>query len=43
MHLTENGIEPDIHVDLDPEAALDGIDTMLEKAIEVAKENAVNS
>ena len=43
MHLTENGIEPDIHVDLDPEAALDGIDTMLEKAIEVAKENVANS
>lgn len=33
MQLTENGLEPDIHVDLDPEAALRGIDTMLEAAI----------
>jgi len=37
MRSTENGIEPDIHVDLDPKAALDGIDTMLDKAIEIAQ------
>ncbi len=36
MRSTETGIEPDIHIDLDPEAALDGIDTMLDKALEAA-------
>lgn len=34
MRLTENGVEPDIHVDLDPEAALQGRDTMLDRAIQ---------
>ena len=34
MKLTENGIEPDIYVNLDPEAALNGHDTMLDTAIE---------
>lgn len=34
MHLTEDGLDPDIHVDLDPIAALDGHDTMLDAAIE---------
>ena len=35
MQLTENGLDPDIHVDLDVEAALNGRDTMLDKAIEL--------
>lgn len=34
MHLTEDGIDPDIHVDLDPVKALEGHDTMLDAAIE---------
>lgn len=34
MQLTENGLDPDIHVDLDPKAALDGHDTMLDTAID---------
>lgn len=34
MMLTEAGLEPDIHVDLDPQAALNGHDTMLDAAIE---------
>ena len=34
MRLTEHGVEPDIHVDLDPEAALEGHDTILDRAIE---------
>lgn len=34
MVTTEFGIEPDIKVDLDPELALKGIDTMLEAAID---------
>ncbi len=38
MHLTEEGIDPDIHIDLDPEQALKGIDTMLDKAIEYLEE-----
>lgn len=33
MQVTEFGIAPDIHVDLDPLKALDGIDTMLDAAI----------
>lgn len=33
MQSTENGCPPDIHVDLDPELALQGIDTMLETAL----------
>ena len=33
MRLTEDGLEPDIHVDLDPQAALNGHDTMLDAAI----------
>lgn len=37
MQLTEFGVEPDIRVDLDPEAALRGTDTMLEAAIEVLR------
>lgn len=36
MQCTEQGIAPDVHVDLDPELALQGIDTMLEKALEIA-------
>lgn len=40
MRCTEDGIDPEIHIDLDPEKALDGIDTMLEKAIDVALERA---
>lgn len=39
MHLTEFGVEPDIHVDLDPEKARHGIDTMLDTAIEVIRKN----
>ncbi len=35
MRLTEHGIEPDVHVDLDPQAALQGHDTMLDKAVEI--------
>lgn len=35
---TEFGIEPDYKVDLDPEAALRGVDTMLEKALSVIGE-----
>ncbi|MDE6301816.1 MAG: S41 family peptidase [Muribaculaceae bacterium] len=34
MLVTEFGIAPDIHVDLDPEKALDGIDTMLDAAVD---------
>ena len=34
MHLTEDGLEPDIHVDLNPEAAMQGRDTMLDTAID---------
>ncbi len=37
MQATETGIEPDVHVDLDLEASLKGIDTMLDKAIEIAE------
>jgi len=37
MQVTEHGIAPDVHIDLDPEAALSGIDTMLDKAIEIAE------
>lgn len=37
MRTTEDGIDPDIHVNLDPQAALRGIDTMLDKALEVAR------
>lgn len=37
MELTENGLEPDIHVDLDPQAALSGRDTMLDAAISLLK------
>ncbi len=33
MHLTEFGVAPDIHVDMDPEQAARGIDTILESAI----------
>ncbi len=35
MQLTEDGIDPDIHINLDEQQALQGIDTMLEKAIAV--------
>ena len=38
MELCENGVEPDIYIDLDPELAKQGIDTMLEKAIDVIVE-----
>lgn len=34
MQLTDHGVEPDIRVDLDPQAALQGHDTMLDRAIE---------
>lgn len=34
---TENGCPPDIHVDLNPELSLAGIDTMLETAINLIK------
>lgn len=40
MRPTEQGIAPDVHVDLDPEAALRGIDTMLETALSVALEQS---
>lgn len=42
MVLTENGVEPSegCAVDLDPELALEGIDTMLERAISVIDELA---
>lgn len=43
MQTTEFGIEPDIHVDLDPEQALQGIDTMLDCALAKALEMANNS
>lgn len=33
MNLTESGLAPDIHVDMDPEAALRGHDTILDTAI----------
>lgn len=36
MRTTEHGIDPDIKVDLDPELALKGTDTMLEAAIDLA-------
>lgn len=36
MNITEHGIDPDVHIDLDPQEALRGIDTMLDKAIEIA-------
>lgn len=35
MRLTENGVEPHIHIDLDPQLALQGIDTMLERAMQI--------
>ena len=35
MELTENGLEPDIHVDMDPQAALSGHDTILDTAIQL--------
>lgn len=35
--LTEDGLPPDIHVDLDPELALKGIDTMLDTAIDILR------
>ncbi|MBO5268289.1 MAG: S41 family peptidase [Muribaculaceae bacterium] len=38
MQATETGIEPDVKVDLDLEASLKGIDTMLDKAIEIAEQ-----
>ncbi len=38
MQLTEYGVEPDIYINLDKESALKGIDTMLEKAIDVIVE-----
>lgn len=34
MRLTEDGLEPDIHVDMNPEAAFNGHDTILDTAIE---------
>lgn len=40
MVTTEFGIAPDIHVDLDTEQALAGIDTMLETAIDAALDMA---
>lgn len=40
MHLTEEGLPPDIHVDLDPEAALQGHDTILDKAIDYLLQTA---
>lgn len=40
---TEWGIAPDIHVDLDPQKALEGIDTMLETAIDTALETYAKS
>ncbi len=33
MVITEFGVAPDIHIDLDPQKALEGIDTMLDAAI----------
>ena len=36
MRTTEQGIAPDLKVDLDPELALKGTDTMLEAAIDRA-------
>lgn len=38
-NLTESGIEPDIHIDLDPLAALAGHDTMLDTAIDYILNN----
>lgn len=40
MVTTEWGIEPDVKVDLDPEQALKGVDTMLETAIDVILKEA---
>lgn len=39
MQLTEFGVEPDIRVDLDLEAALRGTDTMLDTALKHLKDN----
>ena len=38
MRLTEFGVKPDIYVDLDPEQALKGIDTMLETALDYIRD-----
>lgn len=35
MQVTENGVAPDIHVDLNPDSAMVGIDTMLNTALSV--------
>ncbi len=35
MQVTENGVAPDIHVDLNPDSAMVGIDTMLNTALGV--------
>lgn len=43
MQTTEFGVAPHIKVDLDPQLALDGIDTMLETAIDAALEMAGRS
>lgn len=40
MQLTEFGVEPDVYVDLNPEAALEGHDTMLDKALAIAHQVA---
>lgn len=40
MQLTEFGVDPHIHVDLDPEKALQGIDTMLDAALTFLEEKS---
>ncbi len=40
MQVTETGIAPDIHVDLDPDSARVGIDTMLSTAISLLSKKA---
>ncbi|MDO4319377.1 MAG: S41 family peptidase [Bacteroidales bacterium] len=43
MRLTEFGVDPDIRVDLDPEMALKGIDTILETALEFLRNKETDS